>query len=292
MKTLGYTKGDIQEKGERRMKKLRVFFAAMALSVSISVPAFTVWAEDMWGQRVQITAHRGDSSRYPENTIPAFQASIEAGADWIELDVSQTKDGIIVVLHDDDLKRTTGRDGKIWEANYDEVKNLAADVKMGPAFKRAGIPTLEEALDVCQGKVKLDIEIKDNGHLSEDFTEQVVKLIRKRNMTEQCMISSFCYEILTKTKALEPALLTGLIQGKTAGREPESCAAADWFVICMDLATPEYVAAIHSLGKQAAVWTVNDPDGVKKCRRADADNLITDKVDYVKESILATAASH
>ena len=106
------------------------------------------------------------------------------------------------------------------------------------------------------------------------------------------MISSFCYEILTKTKTLEPALLTGFIQGKKAGREPESCAAADWFVICMDLATPEYVAAIHSLGKQAAVWTVNDPDGVKKCRRADADNLITDKPDYVKESILAAAASH
>ena len=233
-----------------------------------------------------------DSSRYPENTIPAFLAAIKAGADWIELDVSQTKDGTIVVLHDDDLKRTTGRDGKIWEVNYDEIKGLAADVKMGPAFKDSGIPTLEEALDACQGRAKLDIEIKDNGHLSEDFTERVVKLIREKNMTEQCMISSFCYEMLTKTKALEPTLLTGFIQGKKVDRELESCGAADWFVICMDLATPEYVSAIHSLGKQAAVWTVNDPDGVKKCKKAGADNLITDKVDYVKESILAAAASH
>ena len=161
---------------------------------------------------------------------------------------------------------------------------MTADVRKGPAFKDTRIPSLEEVLDFCRDKVRLNIEIKCNGHQTEDFAQRVVELMRQREMTGQCMITSFSYEVLTKIKALEPALATGLITAQ-ALEQPQIYTAADNFMISIELAEPEFVAQLHSLGKKVTVWTVNDPYSVKKCREADADNLITDRPDYIKESL-------
>ena len=129
------------------------------LMLVLASPGFA-FAEENWDQDVEITAHRGDVSQAPENTIPAFKAAIESGADWIELDINQTKDGVLVVLHDENLMRVAGVPHKVRDLTYDEIRSLDVGSRLGPDFQGTSIPTLSEVLDYCRGKIKLNIEIK------------------------------------------------------------------------------------------------------------------------------------
>ena len=94
---------------------------------------------------------------------------MENGADWIELDVTQTKDGVLVIFHDSDLMRMTGKPDKIWDMSYEELSQINTASHWGPFFKDTRIPTLEEVLDYCKDKIKLNIEVKVNDHQTQDF---------------------------------------------------------------------------------------------------------------------------
>ena len=108
-----------------------------------------------WIDQVEITAHRGDSLKALENTLPAFEKAIESGSDWIELDVNETKDNVPVVFHDCNLKRIMGKDAKIRDLTLEEIKAVHPADSMGPAFGGIRIPSLEEALNTCKGKISL-----------------------------------------------------------------------------------------------------------------------------------------
>ena len=177
-----------------------VFLMAACICLGQAAPVLALDAA--WSQKVEITAHRGDSIKALENTIPAFEKAIESGADWIELDVKETSDNVPVVFHDSSLKRLMGQDGTIREMTLEEIKKLHPAASMGPGYNNVKIPTLEETLDTCKGRIKLNIEIKEDGTESSDFTERVIQLIRDKGMTDQCMITSFCYSVLEKVKAL------------------------------------------------------------------------------------------
>lgn len=249
--------------------------AALFLLLSASLP-FKALAEEGWAERVEITAHRGDSSVAPENTLMAFQEAIESGADRIELDANETADGTLVVFHDEDLKRMTGRDGKIWEVTFEELKGFSLAGSLGPAYRDASVPTLGEALEFCRGKIRLNIEIKQHERQSPELVGRVVELIRELHMEEECMITSFCYDNLVKAKAAAPELATGFITTEEV-TDLAAYPAADRFMLSMELVKPETVEAIHSAEKKAAAWTVNDQYSVEKCKEAGIDDLITDR---------------
>ena len=141
-----------------------------------------------WIDQVEITAHRGDSLKALENTLPAFEKAIESGSDWIELDVNETKDNVPVVFHDCNLKRIMGKDAKIRDLTLEEIKAVHPADSMGPAFGGIRIPSLEEALNTCKGKISLNIEIKEDGTQSGDFVDRVIQLVRDKKMVDQCMI--------------------------------------------------------------------------------------------------------
>lgn len=109
---------------------------------------------------VQITAHRGASGSAPENTLIALQKAIEAGADYAEIDVQETSDGRLVLLHDPDLKRTTGLKKNIWQTTYNELKHLDAGSWFSDEFSAERIPLLEDAIELVRGKMLLNIELK------------------------------------------------------------------------------------------------------------------------------------
>ena len=228
-----------------------------------------------WIDQVEITAHRGDSLKALENTLPAFEKAIESGSDWIELDVKETSDNVPVVFHDSSLKRLMGQDGTIREMPLEEIKKLHPAVSMGPGYSNIKIPTLEETLDTCKGRIKLNIEIKEDGTESSDFTERVIQLIRDKGMTDQCMITSFCYTVLEKVKAIEPSLKTGYIRSKDI-EDFSQYPAADQFMLSIELIQKERVDQIHSLGKKVTAWTVNDLYSLRKCESAQVDDMITD----------------
>lgn len=268
------------------IRKRKITTALLGAALIASMMPVRVLAKDQprdgWMSKVEITAHRGDNSQAPENTMPAFKAAVENGADWIELDVTQTKDGVLVIFHDADLMRLTGKPDKIWDMTYEELSQINAASHWGPFFRDTRIPRLEEVLDYCKDKIKLNIEVKVNDHQTQDFILRLVSLLQEKNMTDQCMITSFDYHSLQVVKQLDPSLKTGFISSK-AIEQPEAFTSADNFVLSIDLINPETVSRIHTLGKEVIVWTVNDAYSVDKCRKAGADNLITDKPKKIME---------
>ena len=131
-------------------------------------------------ERIQVVAHRGGAALEPENTVAALQEAIVSGAEQAEIDIQQTKDGVLVVLHDPNLKRIGGVDRPIWEMTYADLRELPL---------REPIPTLEEAMQAVDGKLKLMIEIKVTGH-EENLVRQTLGTIRRYEAEDWCCIGS------------------------------------------------------------------------------------------------------
>lgn len=112
-------------------------------------------------QPVVVISHRGEHLAHPENTLPAFQAAIDAGADYFELDVRTTSDGRLVLMHDGTVNRTTNGQGRVRELSFDQVRALDAGAKSGAAFAGTRVPAFEEALTLAHGKIGVYVDCKD-----------------------------------------------------------------------------------------------------------------------------------
>jgi glycerophosphoryl diester phosphodiesterase len=133
---------------------------------------------------VTIVAHRGDWRSHPENSIPAFESCIEMGIDMIEIDVQRTKDGQLVLMHDRTVDRCTNGKGKIADMTYAEIQKLRLRPQHSASVARNHIPTLEEVLNLCKGKILINI---DKGY---DYFQQVYELMEKTGTTHQVIIKS------------------------------------------------------------------------------------------------------
>lgn len=236
------------------------------------------------GNPVMITAHRGDQSAAPENTLSAFEAAIENGADYVELDVTETKDGILVILHDDSLMRTTGLEKNIWDVTYEETQKLDAGSWYSGEFAGERIPTLEEVIRLCKGKIKMNIEIKVTGHESKEFVEKIVALIQKEELSNQCIVTSFDYDTVRMVKELDSSLQAGpILSGKE--QNLENYQDMDLFSISGKILTKDMVEEAHKMGKPVHVWTVNDKSKIKKFWRMGVDNIITNDPGLVRKIV-------
>ncbi len=158
--------------------------------------------------RPWIIAHRGILLEMPENTLIGFEGAISQGADFVELDVRQTADGQIVVIHDDTLDRTTDGTGPVETRLLAELQELDAGSWMGPAFAGQRIPTLREVLDLTAGRVGLVIEMKASAATSPGIEAAVVALIREAGRMDDVLIISGICEAIQAVKRLEPRLPT------------------------------------------------------------------------------------
>ena len=230
-----------------------------------------------------ITSHRGYSSAAPENTLPAFQLAIDHGSDRAELDVQMTKDGVVMVTHDASLRRCTGRNAYIYDLTYDEVRKLDAGRWFSAKYSRTKIPTLEEVLDLCKGKIQLNIEIKPNAATPE-LEAETVRIIREKGFEKDCVITSQSYETLCKVKELDPEIETGYILALGVGSFydlPE----ADFFSVEATFITSGMVQQIHKRGKTISAWTVNREEDASNMLSLGVDDVITDKPEMVQELI-------
>ena len=143
---------------------------------------------------VLVVAHRGFSGAAPENTLAAFRKAIEAGSDMIELDIQLSKDGKIVVIHDETLERTTDGQGRVADRTFPEIRKLDAGSWFGSQFSGEKIPTLQEVLELAKGKVLVNIEIKNPAHGQYPITEladQGLEAVKKAGMLNRVIFSSF-----------------------------------------------------------------------------------------------------
>lgn len=251
--------------------------AALGLNLSYVYSVFTGKANFRLAlfQNPTVMAHRGLSADAPENTLYAFSDAISVGADFIELDVQQTRDGVLVVMHDSNLKRTTGVNKNIWDVDYADIQNLDAGSWFDPAYANARIPTLEETLQFVDKRARLNIEIKPTKHGSDTLEQDVAELITQYQYTDACYVTSFSYGSLKKVKEVNPEIRTGYLMSVAYGQF-YSLKYADAFSLNKVFVTSQVVNAAHQQGKQIFAWTVNSMSEVRSLCNLHVDSIITD----------------
>ncbi len=158
------------------------------------------WKTD--GSYIYVAAHRGWSTKYPENTMEAFRAAVELGVDQIEIDVRVTKDDELVVIHDAAVDRTTNGSGKVIDMTLDELKKLDAGIYKGLEFEGCRIPTLTEFMDYMATlpNMTVDFEFKEYpeniGDKAYEVAECILAMIDKYGFTDRCVINTFSCKLL------------------------------------------------------------------------------------------------
>lgn len=230
-------------------------------------------------RKVMITAHRGASYEAPENTRVAIALAIAEGADYVEIDVRRTADGVPVLLHDRALFRTTGIANDIDNVTYAELVSFDAGRGFAEAFTGETVPNLRAILEDYGRKIKFNIELKDGE--DEGLAEVVVALVEAYGLEERCVISSGSYAQLERVKKANEKIKTGyilsLVYGRIYGYD-----AADFFSVRSGFVTEHLIEQAHKRGKEVHTWTVNNAGEMKKMKDMGVDNIITDRPAYAR----------
>lgn len=231
---------------------------------------------------VNITAHRGSSKAAPENTMAAIELAISETADYVELDVRLTADGVAVLSHDASLYRMTGASRYIRNMTFEELKGYDVGKRFSDEFAKERIPSLREVFEAYGGEVGFNLDLKPYG--KDALAQTVVELIEEYRLEDSCVITSESYSTLEKVKELNSRIKTGQILSIAYGDFYEN-EAADFFSIRADFVTDGIVAKAHALGKEVHVWTVNSEKDLIRMKTVGADNIITDVPVYAREVI-------
>lgn len=252
------------------------FWIICGLAVFFSVPPRIRqirWMMNTENGKTMIMAHRGFSEAAPENTIPAFQAAVDAGVKAVELDVQMLKDGTIIVMHDDSFARTCGVNKHVWETDYDEVKTYDAGSFFSEEFAGTPVPTLDQVIKQFRNDLFINIEIKRTGH-DEGIEKAVVDIIRANQFIDHCDVTSQDYDTLIRVKEANPDILTAYTTVIGLG-EIENLDAASIISIQETFATFSTVERLHNAGKRVFVWTVNDADVMDRLISLNVDAILT-----------------
>lgn len=157
-----------------------------------------------------IIGHRGAAALAPENTLSSFKAAFEVGAEVVEMDVQRTKDGHLVIMHDDTVDRTTNGHGSIKDLTLEEIKKLDAGAWFSDKFKGEKVPTFEEVVSWAKGKVKLDIEIKKSLQYP-GIEKEIIEILKKNDFEKNVLITSFDRTCIQNVNNLSPSIETGVL---------------------------------------------------------------------------------
>jgi glycerophosphoryl diester phosphodiesterase len=226
-------------------------------------------------RQVRVIAHRGASVAHPENTIAAFRGAVEQGADAVELDVRRTADGRAAIHHDEALADGRG----LWELRASELPSH--------------VPLLREALEACQ-PLEVNVEIKNvriDGDFDPDQTmaQVVVDTVREMGIGDRILVSSFGFACIERVRELDASLRTAFLIG--GDRDPlpllERAAAGGhpgvhphWLMV-----DETFMAHAGSLGLFVNVWTVDDPDHIRRLADLGVDGIVTNVPDVARSAL-------
>lgn len=239
--------------------------------------------------RIGVAAHRGYSTDNPENSMPAFRAAIDVHADQIELDVHQTKDGVVVVTHDADINRIAGVNKYVYDLTLEELRSYDVGSWFSPKFKDLRVATLDDVLKLCKDKIFIQIEIKPTGH-EPDFEKHVAEIVHANNFENECVLASMDAACLKRVRQVAPELQTLYIMSAAAGNL-NAADFADGFSVEETSITPELVNSIHQMGKPCYVWTINDPDSVPYLIDSGVDAILTDDPVMIRKALICEGKS-
>lgn len=225
-----------------------------------------------------IIAHRGASGYEPENTLRSFETAISQGAQMIELDLQRTADGHVVVIHDEDLSRTTDRPGRV-------SKKTLAEIREADAGKGERVPTLAETIELARGRVELYLEIKDPHAAGE-----TVRIVREMGFTNGVLLASFDLRLMRRlheevhdmslgliigVPTLNPFSMTGQTLPWALSRRLNFSVLSIETVLCQSM----LVERIRREGRRLFVWTANDERTYQKIIARDVDGIVTNYPD-------------
>ena len=237
--------------------------------------------------RPLIFAHRGACRAAPENTLPAFEAAIRLGADGIELDVQYSSDGVLMVIHNPTLEKTTDGAGRVSAHTRAELGELDAGSWFDPQFADTHIPTLDEVLDVTNGRLLVNIELKALDGLKSELGADVVALVRARGMAQQVVISSFNPFALRQAKQAGPEIECALLLAHDLPTwmrlgVTRRYSRADSLHPDAEMADAAYMARAQKLGMPVRVWTVDDEAELRRMIGLGVDAIITNAPDVTR----------
>ncbi|NNK93707.1 MAG: glycerophosphodiester phosphodiesterase [Desulfobacterales bacterium] len=268
-------------------RRLRFTFSrliVLLISGTIISAAVGVWLLQGIQARDNITiyAHRGAAGTAPENTLAAIRQAITDGTDWVEIDVQETVDGKIAVIHDSDLMKLAGVNLKVYESTLAQLKEVDVGSWFNPDFMAERIPTLKEVLEEARGESRVLIELKYYGH-DQQLEKRVVDIVEQENMVDEIAIMSLKYDGIQKVRSLRPdwdiGLLSATAIGDMTGLE------ADFLAVNRGMATSAFVHSTKSANKDVLVWTINDPISMSQMISLGVDGIITDEPALAREVI-------
>lgn len=273
------------------MKILSFFLFLTILPVFSVCCGHVIKNDPSGGERpVLVIAHRGGATLAPENTLAAFRNAIALGADMIEIDVHLTRDGHVVVIHDNTVDRTTDGHGRIADLTLAEIKELDAGKKFSEKFAGEKVPTLEETMETLNGKAQLLIEIKkDHDSLYPGLEEKVVDLIHRYDAGKWTIVQSFNKHSVEKVQKADPSLRTFYLLGHNFSAFYDSIAENirndKKLPPSFTGIAPHYsvldagrVDTLHRAGYLVYAWTVK-PEEMERIISMKVDGIITNDPD-------------
>jgi glycerophosphoryl diester phosphodiesterase len=258
------------------LKQLSAAVASLTLLLGLSCDSRAVEAPTQ--HLPLIIAHRGGRRWAPENTLAAFKKSIDAHADGIELDIHRCKTGELIVIHDEDVKRTTNGTGWVGDKTLAELKQLDAGSWYKPEFKGEKLPTLEEVFNLVDGKLIVNVEIKNIPANYPGIDDALIEALSHYKYPDKIIVSSFDHQILKSFHKKAPQYQIGLLDAAIPadiGTYAKIVGATAWNPE-FDMVRPDAVAAAHAAGLKVNVWTPNDSKDWQHLAGMHVDSIITD----------------
>lgn len=244
---------------------------------------------------ITVTGHRGAAGYAPENTLASIQKALDLDVDRIEIDIHQSKDSVIVVLHDESVDRTTNGEGIIADMAYDEIRQLDAGIFFSQEFAGEKIPSLEEVILLVNGQCDLVIEFKNGNDHYPRIEEHVIELLNKYNALEWCIVHSFNTDVLVRLHQKIPTLRLHklfIVQFRFTpiyydlsfeNFNPEDHPYIEEYSIYEYFGNDEIISRLQTLGKKVNIWTLNDPEKINAYKDLGIDGIITDYPDLIRQ---------
>jgi len=233
-----------------------------------------------------IVGHRGAAGLAPENTLVSFREAVRLGSDWLEFDVRLSADGVPVIIHDSTLKRTTNGRGPVRARTLAELRRLDAGSWFDPRYAGERIPTLDEVLKLGP-RVRLNIEIKARSAPAAEAAKAVWSRVRQAGLEDRVLISCFDLRVLRALRDLDPEVRLGF-PWQAGLRDPiRRATTLRCRMMLFDVGglSEKKVRRCREVGLEVWVYTVNEPDEMRRVLDLGIDGLITDRPDLLARMV-------